>query len=167
MAGRIATARFESVDGAFDQLSMPQNSRKMVLILLAKIVQDLPLAAGESGGSHGAILALHFTCCSHKAYRSTTTLFITGPVGKVQRKVNGAGIIFLEGRTRRAPWPSLCPSWLSTEQPGTDAMDKTTSRRKILKAADDAILPPTVQAMASASGKPVNRRPNYLCLLTP
>src|SRR6266568_7886953 len=109
MAGRIATARFESVDGTFDQLSMPQNSGKMVLILLAKIVQDLPLAAGDPGGSHGAILALHFTCCPHKACRYTTTLFIAGLVGKVQRKVNGAGIIFFDGRTRgEAPWPSLC-----------------------------------------------------------
>ena len=95
MAGRVATARFETVDGAFDQLSMPENIGKPALILLAKIVQDLPLAAGESGGRHGAILALHFTCCSHKAYRYTTTLFITGTVGKVQRKVNGSAICFL------------------------------------------------------------------------
>src|SRR5712671_6574566 len=94
---------FETVDGAFDQLSMPENFGKLALILLAKIIQDLPLAAGKSGGSRGAILALHFTCCSHKAHRCTTTLFIAGPVGKVQRKVNDAEIIFFESQNSSAP----------------------------------------------------------------
>src|SRR6266403_5420494 len=41
IAGRVATARFETVDGAFDQLSMPENIGKLALILLAKIIQDL------------------------------------------------------------------------------------------------------------------------------
>jgi len=56
----LPTARFETVDGAFDQLSMPENIGKLALILLAKIIQDLPLAAGKSGGSRGAILAFAF-----------------------------------------------------------------------------------------------------------
>ncbi len=69
MAGRVATARFQTVDGAFDQLSMPQNVGKAALILLGKLVQNLPLAAGKSGGSGGALLAMPFTCGSHKVDR--------------------------------------------------------------------------------------------------
>jgi len=66
MTGRVATARFQTVDGAFDQLSMPQNIGKTTLIFLRRLLQELPLAAGESGGRGGALLALPFTCCSHK-----------------------------------------------------------------------------------------------------
>src|SRR6266852_7256487 len=54
MAGRVATARFQTVDRAFDQLSMPENVEKTALILLGKLVQELAMAAGDSGGSGGA-----------------------------------------------------------------------------------------------------------------
>src|SRR5258708_13153532 len=117
MGGRVATARFETVDGAFDQLSMPENIGKLALILLAKIIQDLPLPAGKSGGSRGAILALHFTCCSHKAHRCTTTLFIAGPVGKVQRKVKDAEIIFFYSQNPTPP--PIFISSLTPPQPPT------------------------------------------------
>ncbi len=95
MAGRVATARFQTVDGAFDQLSIPENVGKTVLILLGKLVQELPLAAGQSGGSGDVVLALPFTCGSHKVHRYTTTPFIRGVVVKVQRKVNHAVNYFL------------------------------------------------------------------------
>jgi len=165
MAGRVATARFETVDGAFDQLSMPENIGKLALILLAKIIQDLPLAAGKSGGSRGAILALHFTCCSHKAHRCTTTLFIAGPVGKVQRKVNDAEIIFFESQNSSAP--AIFMSCMDiTEQTRTDARHKTTSALKIFRAADRAILPPTVNALACPRWEACQQvPPNYLRLL--
>ena len=123
MAGRVATARFETVDGAFDQLSMPENSGKLALILSRQIIQHLSLAAGEFSGSHRAALALHFTCCSHKACRFSTTPFIAGVVGKVQRKVNDSVIYFFKGPNARAP-PSLCPSWLSqNSQEGSHAQN--------------------------------------------
>src|SRR5438094_321875 len=165
MAGRVATARFETVDGAFDQLSMPENIGKLALILLAKIIQDLPLAAGKSGGSRGAILALHFTCCSHKAHRCTATLFIAGPVGKVQRKVNDAEIIFFESQNSSAP--AIFMSCMDiTEQTRTDARHKTTSALKIFRAADRAILPPTVNALACPRWEACQQvPPNYLRLL--
>src|SRR5438876_1229485 len=44
-----------------------------------------------------------------------------------------------------------------TEQPRRDATHKTTSAPKIFRAADGAILPPTVHALACLSRKPVNR----------
>ena len=92
MAGRVATARFQTVDGAFDQLSMPQNVRKTALILLGKLIQDLSLTAGQSAGE---LLALHFTCGLHKADRYTTTPFIRAVVAIVQRKVNHSVNYFL------------------------------------------------------------------------
>src|SRR5258708_8689072 len=114
---------------------------------LAKVMQDLPLAAGTSGGSRGAILALHFTCCSHKAHRCTTTLFIAGPVGKVQRKVNFAEIIFFDSQNSSAP--AIFMSCMDiTAHTRTDARHKTTNALKIFRAADRAIRPPALNPCA-------------------
>src|SRR5438128_171472 len=166
VAGRVATARFQTVDGALDQLAMPENTGKTALILLAQIVQELPLAAGESGRSRGALLALHFACCSHKADRSTTTPFIAAAGGKVQRKVNGAAIIFLEARTRESP--SIFRSSVdTTKQPRPDGNQKTTSALKILKA-DRANLLRMDHALARPFPRsPSTDTPNYLRLLRP
>jgi hypothetical protein len=116
----------KTVDGAFDQLSMPENRGKLALILSRQIIQDLSLAAGEFSGSHGAALALHFTCCSHKAYRFSTTPFIAGVVGKVQRKVNDSVIYFFKRPNART---AIFMSFMAiTEKPRREPRTKRRAR---------------------------------------
>src|SRR5216683_2092418 len=167
MAGRVATARFETVDGAFDQLSMPQNSGKMALILLAKIVQDLPLAAGEFGGSYGAIPALYLTCCSHKACPLYYNSLYSRSCWKSPAKSERRGDYFLRGPNSSVP--TIFMSFMDiTEKTRTDARHKTTSALKIFRAADRAILPPTVNALACPRREACQQvPPNYLRLLRP
>jgi len=161
MAGRIATARFESVNGAFDQLSMPQNIGKPALILAGQIIQDLPLAAGEAGGTRGTILALHFTYRSHKAYRSTTTLFITGVVGKVQRKVNGEISIVSRSNAIAPCHLYVLHGYHRTAKEKRHPLND--ERTKKLESSRRANLPPTVHALACPLREAHQQvPPNYL-----
>src|SRR2546426_10158107 len=84
MAGRIAAARFQLVDGAFDQLAMPENLAQMALIILGQTDQDLPLAAGLVGRTHRVLLASPLIRCSHKVHRHITTFLIAEAVRFVQ-----------------------------------------------------------------------------------
>jgi hypothetical protein len=79
--------------------------------------------------------------------------------------VNDAEIIFFESQNSSAP--AIFMSCMDiTEQTRTDARHKTTSALKIFRAADRAILPPTVNALACPRWEACQQvPPNYLRLL--
>ena len=55
MAGRIATACVDLIDGAFDRLPVPRQFVDVPRIPGRQEVEDLPLATGAGGGKSGAL----------------------------------------------------------------------------------------------------------------
>jgi len=101
MAGWIAAARLNLIDGAFDQLAMTEQLVDVPRIVGRQAVEDLTWAAGSVGGKVAALGTISSRGESHTANRQPTSLLIADGVRNVQRKTT-RGADFLPARPEGA-----------------------------------------------------------------